>query len=97
MKTGDWFKVSFKVAESGTYKIQLGFGGPAEGRQFNVSVNGGSETVRTYTGAGDWDNVILDGGFTAELTAGELQTIEFKKVNDDWINIDYVLITRVAD
>lgn len=97
MKTGDWFKVSFNVAESGTYKIQLGFGGPAEGRQFNVSVNGGSETVRTYTGAGDWDNVILDGGFTAELTAGELQTIEFKKVNDDWINIDYVLITRVAD
>lgn len=97
MKTGDWFKVSFAVAESGTYKIQLGFGGPAQGRQFNVSVNGGSETVRTYTGTGAWDNVILDGGFTAELTAGELQTIEFKKVNDDWINIDYVLITRVAD
>ncbi len=53
--------------------------------------------MRTYTGSGAWDNVILDEGFTAELTAGEWQTVEFRKVNDEWINIDYVLITRVAD
>lgn len=97
MKTDDWFKVSFNVAESGTYKIQLGFGGAAEAREFKVSVNGGEEIVRTYTGSGAWDNVILDEGFTAELTAGEWQTVEFRKVNDEWINIDYVLITRVAD
>lgn len=95
MKTGDWFKFRFKVAESGTYKIQLGFGGEAAAREFNVSVNGGEEISRSYTGSGQWDNVILDDGFTVELTAGEWQTIEFVKAEDNWINIDYMLITKV--
>ncbi len=97
---GDGVKFNFKVAESGTYKIQLAFGGGAEadGIKIDVSVNGAADILRTVTGTGSHDSFKLDDGFTAEFTAGEWLSVDFKRAEgSNWFTVDYVLITRVAD
>lgn len=97
---GDGVKFNFKVAESGTYKIQLAFGGGSEtdGIKLNVSVNNNASMLKTFTGTGGWSDINLSDGFNVELTAGEWQSIDFARTADSsWLTIDYILITRVAD
>ncbi len=90
---GDGVKFRFKVAESGTYKVQLALGGSGS-VQLNVSINGEEATEKTVRTGSAWNIVGLDDGFTVELTAGEWVTIDFLRTTA-WYNPDYLLITPV--
>lgn len=96
---GDGVKFTFKVEESGVYLLQLAYSGDASGTPVTVSVNGGERTAHTLTGAmGAWDNVKLDETYlTAELTAGEWQTVDFARAAGDgiWLTVDYLLVTKI--
>lgn len=93
---GDGVKFTFKVAETGTYKIQLAYGGGGD-TPIKVSINGGEAQTITLTGATSWDSKTLDGsGLTATFTAGETCTVDFMQAGT-WYVPDYLLITRVTE
>lgn len=103
---GDGVKFRFKVAESGTYKVQLAGGGPGGGSgdrsevRLNVRINeGGPETKTLHLGKG-WNVIALDDGFTVELTAGVWSSIDFSRLSpetypDMWFTPDYLLVTKL--
>ncbi len=90
----------FKVAESGTYKLQLCAGGPNSATRpainVNVRINGGDAVLHTITPGMGSTVFALDGGFEEELEAGEWIEIDFGWTNG-WITVDYLLVTRVAE
>ncbi len=99
---GDGVKFRVKVTESGTYKVQLAAGGPADLEEvlINVRVNeGGPETKSFKLGKG-YNDIALDEGFTVTLTAGVWSSIDFMRLSPDthpnmWFTPDYLLLTKL--
>ncbi len=92
---GDGVKFTFKVAESGTYKLQLAYGGGGD-TAVKYSVNGGDALDITLKGSTAWNNVVpSENAITLELTAGETVTIDFMQAGT-WFVPDYLLVTKVA-
>ena len=91
----DGVKFTFKVAESGTYKLQLAYGGGGD-TAVKYSVNGGDALDITLKGSTAWNNVVpSENAITLELTAGETVTIDFMQAGT-WFVPDYLLVTKVA-
>ncbi len=96
-KAGAGVIFRFKVAESGTYKLQLCAGGPSNGTthpDVNVTVNGGNATKYSITPGAGFNVFVLDSGFEAELTAGDWIEIDFSWASS-WLTLDYLLVTKL--
>ncbi len=92
---GDGVKFTFKVAESGTYKLQLAYGGGGD-TAVKYSVNGGDALDITLKGSTAWNNVVpSENAIALELTAGETVTVDFMQAGT-WFVPDYLLVTKVA-
>ena len=94
---GDGVKYTFKVAESGTYKIQVAYGSGVDGIKFNVKIGDGEAVLREHDKTGSHNIFALDEGLTVELKAGETITVDVSRAeNSDWLTFDYLLVTKTA-
>lgn len=93
---GDGVKFTYKVQNSGTYKLQLAFGKGGD-VQVDVKLNGellNEGNVMTNASTG-WNDVQLDNsGIEVVLDGGEEFVIEIIRTND-WFVPDYLLLTLV--
>ncbi len=94
---GDGVKFTFKVAESGTYKLQVAYGSSMDGIKFNVKVNDGEAVLRENDKTGGHNVFALDEGIDVQLTAGQTVTVDIGRAeNSEWLTFDYLLVTKVA-
>lgn len=93
---GDGVKFTFKVAETGTYKLQVAYGSGVDGIKFNISVNDEAAVLREHDRTGSHNVFVLDEGIEVELTAGQTVTVDIGRAeNSQWLTFDYLLVTKV--
>ena len=93
---GDGVEFDVNMIEEGTYLLKFAAAAGAEGRYYDITVNGVKENRHLKTGP-SWNQVAEDDGFLVHLEEGE-NVIDFSRGdNGNWSCIDYLVVQFVSD